>query len=356
MANTNVYGFTGLRDYYGQRISQIPTEVVTTAILEATGEYNRMVNAMMALLVERTTVAKQRYNLPTGGTLQPLDEWGNPLPRQPSGSYEVAFPIQGGGDAWGDNRITRAKMTPEDLERYIQMVQAADADWLARHILAAIFTNTTWTYNDPNDEIGALTIQPLANGDSVTYVRRGGVASTDDHYLAQAAAIDNSNNPFITIKNELNEHPSNSGDIVAFIPTNLRTSVESLGSFLDPADPNILRGNATDVYTGPTDIGFGDEFVGYVNGVRIIEWKRLPDNYGFAISTGAPKVLKMREHPEPELQGLFPEFQDVDGNRHLNKMLRFAGFGVANRVGAVAFRIGNASYAIPSGYEAPLAV
>ena len=43
--------------------------------------------------------------LGSGGTLQPLDEWGNPLPVKDEGVYDVAFPIQGGGTAWGDNRV-----------------------------------------------------------------------------------------------------------------------------------------------------------------------------------------------------------------------------------------------------------
>jgi hypothetical protein len=87
-----------------------------------------------------------------------------------------------------------------------------------------------------------------------------------------------------------------------------------------------------------------------------VEWKRLPDSYIVSVATGADPVVGMREHPETELQGLFPEFQNVDGNRQLYKFIRYAGFGVLNRVGACVMRIGNGSYAIPSGYTAPLAV
>jgi hypothetical protein len=37
-------------------------------------------------------------------------------------------------------------------------------------------------------------------------------------------------------------------------------------------------------------------------------------------------------------------------------MIRYAGFGVLNRVAAMITRVGNASYAIPSGFTAPLPV
>jgi hypothetical protein len=173
------------------------------------------------------TFAKKRYKLPSGSTLQPLDQWGNPLPKQPSGSYEVALPIQGGGTAWGDNRVTRAKMTVADANDFTWMVMTEDMDWMARHVLAAIFTNITWTYTDDNDEIGDLTIQPLANNDSVVYTRKGGQSSTDNHFLAQANAISDTDNPFPTIKNELMEHPSNSGDVVSYVPTNEVDDIKS---------------------------------------------------------------------------------------------------------------------------------
>jgi hypothetical protein len=356
-ANSVAYGFIGLVDLFSRRIADNMVDVTYAAVQESIDEYQREINALMDALVQRTTDWKRRYILPSGGTLQPLDEWGNPLPVQPSGSYDVAFPIQGGGTAWGDDRVSRALMNVGEANANTLMVQAQDVDWLARHMLAALFTNTTWTYTDK--EHGSLTIQPLANSDSVTYVRKGGSSSTDSHYLAEANAIDDgADNPFPIIEAELSEHPSNSGDIIVYVPTNLVASIRALATFRPANDPNLDVGTGVTTFSGSEVIGFGDKFLGYEDsGVKIVEWKRLPNNYMIAISSGADPILAMREYPAPELQGLFPEFQDVDGNRHLNKFIRYAGFGVQNRVGALVYYVGvSDTYAIPTGYTAPLKV
>lgn len=353
MANSIAYGFIGLKDIFKEKVND-NIQIVQTAIQESTEEYNRQMDEMLRILVHRTSEYSLRYQLTGTSTLQPLDQWGNPIPVIPSGYYDVAFPIQGGGTAWGDNRISRAKMTIQDANRNTWNVQNADMDWMARHILAAIFTNTTWTY--PDDDHGSLIIQPLANGDSVTYVRKGGGSSTDNHYLAQANAIDNSNNPFPAIYTELSEHPSNDGPYVAYIPTNLKSSVMALSTFVEINDPDIELGANSDRVVGALDMGFGDEVLGKTDSMWIVEWKRLPDSYILALAQGASQVVGMREYEEQQLQGLFPEFQDVDGNRHLQKFIRYAGFGIMNRVGAVVQRIGNGTYAIPPGYTAPLPV
>ena len=353
MANSTAYGFITLKDMFKDKVNDnLP--IVQTAVEMSVREYQRQVDEMLSILVMPTESYSMRYQLPGSGTLQPLDQHGNPLPVLPSGYYDIAFPIQGAGTAWGDNRITRAMMTIADANRNTLTVLNADLDWLARHVLAAMFTNTTWVY--PDDDHGNLTIQPLANGDAVTYVRRGGVASTDNHYLAQANAIDNSNNPFPAIYNELYEHPSNTGPFVAYIPTNVKAAVMALTNFVEVDDPDIDPGMNVSTVRGTLAQGFGDEVLGKVDNMWIVEWGRLPDSYILALAQGADPVVGMRQYPVESLQGLFPEFQNVDGNRYLYKFLRFAGFGVMNRVGAVIQRVGNGSYAIPTGMTAPLAV
>lgn len=354
MANSTAYGFMGLKDVMAERV-QDNLPVVQTAIQESITEYQREMDAMLSILVQKVTEYSTRYQLPGSGTLQPLDQWGNPLPIIPSGYYDVAFPIQGGGIAWGDNRVSRALMTIAHANRFTLAVMGADMDWMARHILAAIFTNVTWSYVD--EDHGTLTIQPLANADTVIYTRKGGTSAIDNHYLAQAAAIADATNPYPVIEAELSEHPSNTGaTIVAYIPTALKATTRALATFVEVSDPDIDTGDDSVRLSSMIAQGFGDEVLGKADGVWIVEWKRLPADIILAIAQGADPVVGMREYPAASIQGLFPEFQDVDGNRHLQKFIRFAGFGVRNRVGAVVYRVGDAAYAIPTGYTAPLAV
>ncbi len=355
MANLTAYGFIGLEHLGDQRVSDGSVQVVDTAIRASVEEYNRQTTAALAELAERTTEHSLRYQLPGGGTLQPLDEWGNPLPVRVEGYHDIAFPIQGAGTSWGDNRISRNLMTVGEANRQMLNVLQQDADWMRRHILGTLLDNTTWVYADKKK--GSLTIQPLANGDSVTYLKKTGATGTDNHYYAQAAAIADGANPFDDWYDELNEHPENAGPYVAYIPSNLKASVMGLTEFKELPDSAIQPGANSDRLVGRVDRGFGDTVLGYVNGVWVVEWSFLPSDYGIVVARGATtSPLMMREYESANLQGLFTENHSPDGNLHEYRFLRYAGFGAYNRVGAMAFRIGNASYAIPTGYATPLAV
>ena len=349
------FGFVGYEDLADERVVGDNIRIVDEAVRATVAEHNRQVNAALTELVQTTTDYKLRYKLGSGGTLQPLDEWGNPLPVKDAGYYDVAFPIQGGGTAWGDNRVSRALMTVGEADRMTLGVLRRDADWMRRHFLAALFDNTTWSFAD--EEKGTLTVQPLANGDAVTYARNNGTFATDTHYYAQAAAISDAANPFPTWKTELSEHPENGGPWVAYIPTNLKASVMGLANWMDKRESRVDPGIMAPRLIGEIGRGFGDEYLGYVDGVDVVEWSFLPDNYGVVIARGAQaRPLRMREYPAASLQGLFTENHSPDGNLAEYRFIRFAGFGAYNRVGAIAFRIGDPAYAIPTGYTTPVAV
>lgn len=354
MANLTSYGFVGLEHLAKERVSNVNIQVIDAAIQASVDEHNRVVDAALTELVERTVKPSARYKLPGGGTLQPADEWSTPTLTRDAGHYNVGFPIQGGQTAWGDNRISRALMTVAEADERTMNALLQDANWMRRHIIAAMLDNSSWVYADPDE--GDVTVQPLANGDDVTYLRKSGTVATDSHYYAQAAAIGDAANPFDGWHTELNEHPENAGPYVAYIPTNLKASVEGLTNFKEVGDPNIRYGANTDQLVGRIDRGFGGEVLGYVNSVYVVEWELLPDNYGLVVARGArTKVLRMREYDSPTVQGFFRENHSPDGNLLERRFFRYAGFGAFNRVGALAFRIGNASYETPSTYSTPLA-
>lgn len=358
------YGLIGAAEAQSERVTTIGVQEVWTDIQGATAEYNRQIDSLFDSVVERMTAHQINFKLTSSSTLQPLDDWGNPQPTYEDGQYTVAFPIQGAGDAWGNNRVSRALMTVQQVSRQVDKTLRADVDWMRRHLLAAWFTNTTWSYTD--DTYGALTIQPLANGDSVTYLRRDGTSATDNHFLGQANTISNNDNPFPTIYRELDEHPSNSGPYVAFVSSNLTDEIEGLDDLIEPDDPSLIISenntrlrisvNVDESEYGQGPIMWGQRYLGRANGVHAVEWSSLPDNYIVAIAVGAEeKPFGMREYPAQELMGLFPEFNDGDGNSYEFRWLRYAGFGAYNRVAALAMEIGDASYDIPTGYTAPLA-
>ncbi len=356
MANTLAYGFVGLEKLFAERVDDSNVTTVRNAIVESLAEHNRQVAAISSELVLATEEYMTRFIQPGGGTLQPLDEWGNPLPVREGGFYDVAFPIQGGGTAWGDNRVTRALMTVEEVNQYVLGSLRRDADWMKRHILASILDDTSWTFPDPDK--GDITIEPMANGDTVEYLKKSGSKATDDHYLATASAIDDTNTPFAAIHTELMEHPVNSGaEVVAYVPTALKAATQALTNFVEVRDPNVALGSGSNQLTGSIDRGFGDELLGKVDKVWIVEWTVLPDEHMICVARGSQETaLRMREYPASELKSFFQEENSPDGNLQEHRFIRYAGFGAYNRVGVVVQQIGNATYEIPTGHETPLAV
>lgn len=355
MANQVLYGFYDLQSIFDQRVSDTTIPQINRAIQITVDEHNRQLASLFGLFIKRTTDFKVRYQSATLARLQPLDQNGRARPIQAAGYYEVAFPLQEGGTAWGANYRARAKMTVEEVNNITATMLMADIRWIRDHILAALFTNTSWTFTDPMK--GSLTIQGLANSDTVTYnIMTGADAgATDTHYLAQAAAISDSADPFDAIFTELKEHPENGGEVVALIPTNQKSAVQGLSSYYPANDANLTLGNGVTQLTGRLGVEVPGTVFGYHDaGVWLVEWPNMVSDYIIATTTEGERPIAMREEPEPELQGFKKVGERNDHPFWEAQWLRIAGFGAWNRVGAVVQRIGNGSYAIPTNYSSPM--
>lgn len=352
---TILYGFHQLETIFDERLTDENIPEVNDAIVQATEEHNSQLDALLGLFARRTTDYKLRYKTTSNARLQPLDENGRARPIAPSGFYDVAFPLQGGGIAWGANRVTRIKMTVEEVARNTNTMLVADRRWMRDHVLAALFANASWSFNDK--EHGGLTIKGLANGDTDTYQILAGAdaAATDNHYLFQNAIISDANDPFGTIHDELTEHPENGGEVVSLIPTNVKEAVEGLTAFNEVADPNITRGNASDILTGDLGIALPGDIIGYHDSrVWLVEWRSMPDNFVISLTTEGEPPLALREHEEAELQGFQFVGERNDHPYSERHWERHAGFGAWNRVGAVVMEINDTEYAVPTNYGSPM--
>ena len=356
MANQVNYGFENLTDRFAERVSDNLIPVVNTAIAATMTEHNRQLDAFLALFADRTTDYTRRYRTPTANRLQPLDENGRARPIRTAGYYDIAFPMHEAGTAWGQTYQASLKNTVEDVNNRMSTLLFGDIMWMRDHIFAALFSNTNWTYTD--EEHGALTIKGLANSDTDTYMIQTGAQSgtVDTHYLAQANAIDDSNDPFAAIRAELLEHPENGGEVIALIPTGLKASVQALTGYYPANDPNINRGpNAARVVGSIGAAVPGVQFGYHDDGVWLVEWPIMPANYIIAVTTAGDRPLAMREDTVSQLRGFNKVADRNDYPYFESQYLRKAGFGAQNRVGAVVQRIGNGSYAIPTGYTSPMA-
>lgn len=356
MANQVLYGFHNLKDLFARRVTEVGVSVINDAVDNTMAEHNRQIDSLVGLFATRTTDHKTRFLSTAAARLQPLDNNGRARPIKPSGYYDVGFPLQMAGGAWGADFVTSKKMTVEEVNNAMSTLIMADARWMRDHILAALFTNASWSFTD--DLKGSLTIQGLANNDAVTYnVLTGADApATANHYLAQANAIGaGADDPFPTIYDTLTKRPENSGEVVVLVPTNLVATIEALAGFKEKGDPNIREGVNTAVLVGNLETQVPGRVIGYVDKCWIVEWRSLPDNYMIAVTTGGDRALAMREDVETELRGFIKVAERNDHPFYENQYIRRAGFGAWNRVGALVYRIGNGSYAIPTNYGSPMA-
>ncbi len=359
MPNQVQYGFLNLQNVFAETVDDANVQSVSTAITASAEEHNRQITTLMSLFSEPTTDFKVNFRTPTVARLQPLDANGRALPVKPAGNYDVAFPLYDAGIAWGANYKARIKMTVAQANEATAMLLGADRRWMRDHVLAALFYDGAagggWTFTDP--EHGALKVLGMADADTTKFLIQTGTdnGATDDHYLAQAAAIADAANPFPIIYLELTEHPENSGDVVVMIPTNLKAAVIALTNFYPIADPNIREGTGTSTLAGTLGVATPGTVIGYVDGCWIVEWRSLPDNYMVATMTGGERALRMRQEPESQLQGFKMVAQRDNHPFYESQWLRTAGFGAWNRVGAVVYRIGNAAYAAPANFSSPMA-
>src|SRR5574340_376079 len=292
MANQVLYGFIDLEDLFDDRVDEVGVQVVNDAIDATIAEHNRQMNALVDLFVEPTTEFKISYQSPTAARLQPVDEFGRARPLRPAGKYDVAYPIQMGGAAWGETWLASKKMTVAEANRVTNTLIMADRRWVRDHILAALFADGNgaayaWQFGD--EEHGTLNVMGLADADTVTYLIQEGAdaGATDDHYLAQVAAIADATDPFEIIQDELIEHPENSGAVVSLIPTGLVAATKALNSFYPARDANIQEGSGTSVLVGNLGVETPGTLFGYHDaGVWLVEWKSLPADYIVSLCTG----------------------------------------------------------------------
>lgn len=355
MANEVLWGFVQLADVFNENVNDVGIERVNRAIELTLEEHNRQLNALLNLFVERTEQFKTRFRSPVLSRLQPLDENGRALPIKPIGFYDTAYPLQDGGTAWGTNYKSSKKLTVADANRITQTLTLADMRWMRDHVLAALFTNVSWTHADPDH--GNLTIYGLANGDTTQYFIQTGAefGATDTHYLFQAAAISDAADPIPTIVAEIEEHPENTGDVIIMVPTNLKASVEGLTAFIEASDPNLRQGDSITQLTGRLGVAVPGEVIGYHSaGAWIVHWKNLTSSYIVAVMTGGERPLRQREETVDSLKGFNKVGERNDHPFYESQYLRTAGFGGWNRVGAVVLLQGAGAYAVPTGYSSPM--
>lgn len=334
------------------------------SVYEATQQYMAMVNEdlsrVTSLFIERQTEDhKFRYYLPADGELQRITKRDGAGEQAVTGSWDVALPLWGFGDAVGGVRRDLAYMTLNDYQRAIDGVVLRAQNTLRKEILRGLLDSSGYTFND--ELRGSLSCVPLANGDSVKYppIAGGSTAATATHYAESnyaTSSISNTNNPIKTISRALRSRFTANGDKrrrVVLIASGAQDYVEALADFEAVNDANIAKGSNSDtVLNLPAQIP--GEVIGYCNEAYVAVWEWMPANYMIGIDLMAEKPLQMRV--DPAYTGL-PRGLNLISESNVNPLRNskwewWFGLGVVNRLNGYVMELGTGgSYSVPSGYS-----
>ena len=334
-------------------------------VYDAVNEYMRLHNAELAQTLgvfvgETTTDFKRRYFLPGGGELQDMGfaPQAAPAAVKSTGSWDVAFPLSDWGAALAGSRIVYAYATVQDLAREVEGVRARDVNTVRRQILNAFLGSTQTSFVDPIN--GTLSIEPLANGDSVVYppVIGATAEATENHYLESGytvANISDTNDPAATVVAELEEHfgaPTGGSNIAMFVSADVGVKLEPLTDFVPITRWNIQPGANTATAVG-LPAGIPGRILGTLSGAWIVEWRYLPATYTIAIDLDAPAPLWMRVDPAYTGLGTGLQLVATSDKYPFTESFYSHRFGVAaaNRLNGVVMEVAaDGSYTVPTGY------
>lgn len=334
-------------------------------IYEATMEYTRMFTEQIAraesvFISGMTENHNERFKLPgTGRMSRRVAGVRGPAVRA-YGGWDVAFPLYDFEEAVVSDDVDFAYMTPQEYQNAVDTIlnrYTVERRWQLFHALFDDQGGSSETFSDR--QWGNLTIVPLANGDAVTYppVEGSITEATDDHYLETGyagTAISDANNPLVTIREELVEHfgtTTGGENVVVFCHQDETPYIEDLTDF-DPVEDRFIRsGDNRDVpFNLPNVPG---TIKGRSNGVWVVEWRHLPDNYMLGVHLDAPAPCVERVDPADTGLPRGLNLVATDTTHPLQSAIYRGRFGIAvrNRLNGVAMEVGTGgTYTIPTDY------
>lgn len=361
---STIFGLAGLSAADYQTVAAAGEELIYSATQVYLNRVNQDVDRAISIFVESDTENyTEKYQLPGSGTRLPRRATGLHAPAlTPTGSWSVGYPLEDFGGVVAVDDVEWAYMPPAEYQRNVDTVVIAYKDQVRHQILHRLMDNqggSAVTFADPR--WGNISVQPLANGDSVTYPPVLGSSSeaTEDHYLESgyaAASISTTNNPLVTIRDDLNHHfgrQTGNENIAVFINRAERDNIEGLAGFSEVEDRFIMSGDNVDLPSS-MPMNAPGVVIGRGYGVWVIEWDWIPANYMLGIHLDAPKPLKRRV--DPSYTGLprglaMVASDDTYPIRTAEWRARF-GFGVANRLNGVSFELGTGgTYTVPTAYD-----
>lgn len=360
---TTIFGHLNLSDSEYVFNATVGQQVIFEAATAYVNRVNAELNAALSIFVAGVTEDyKRRYQLPAeGGSLGKRGSDGRYPAVKASGYWDVAFPLEDYGNQVVGNDVDMAYMTVAELDRHLQTVMSNNRNSLRSAILHKLFDNVADTFVDPR--WGSLTIQPLANGDTVVYppVIGSTTEATRDRYAESGyadSAVSDTNDPFETIIAALEAdfgQPTGGSNIATFVNSADVAYYSALTDFYPVISYRIQPGGNTDLPRNiPPQLSQIGRVIGYhKSGSWVVQWDWVPDNYLLGIHLDIEPPLMKRV--DPATTGLGSDLQLVSTDQDFpfqgsHWRHRF-GFGAANRLNGYVMELGTGgTYTVPTAY------
>lgn len=358
----NIFGALRLTDSDYVFSSTAGQRVIWDEAQRYIAEQNAAIAAITAAFVERVTEGyTERYKLPGGGMLQRRGGLAQSAATKLNGGWDVSFPLEEYGDQIAGDVVSMAYMSVGDLSRHIESVTTRDRNTVRYEILRALLNGSARTWTDPLAITADLTIQPLANGDTVLYPPVAGTTTeaTENHYLVSGyttANISNTNDPIAGIAvPELEQHfgmQTGGSAIAVFAGSVMAAKLTTLSQVVDVPDRFISPGDDTAVPVGMPMLP-GRTIGRHQAGAWLQEWPFIPPDYILAIHLEAPAPLVQRR--DPMATGLPMDLalvsQDAETPFNAAHWRHRFGYGVGNRLNGVVVQCkASGNYDTPSAY------
>lgn len=357
---SGIFGHLNLENTDRVYATTVGKQVIFEAAQDYIARVNSEIDQQISLFVDsQTENYSERYKLPGGGHLQRRGPDGRYGAVKAYGYWDVGYPLEdfGAQVAWND--IAWAYMTIGELENHLKTVAIQNINTVRWELLHRILDNVQLSFTDP--VYGSVTVEPLANGDTVVYppVLGSETEATEDHYLEAgylSAAVSDTNNPIVTIVDDLVHHfglEVGNSNIFCFINTAQVSVIEDLTDY-NPITDRFTQASALAERPFGWPAYVPGRPIGRTNGAWIIEWPWMPANYIFGIHGDAPAPLKKRVDPADT--GLGSGLQLVSEDQEYPFQSSFFrhrfGFGTANRLNGVVMELGSGgTYTIPTAYD-----
>lgn len=351
---TTIFGALNVRDIdvfsdtAGQRAAW---DAINTYFAATEEDSNR---AYAVFVQGETTDYSERAFLPASGFMQRSRNTTRPGATKLAGSWDVAYPIDDMRDQIAIDDVALAYMTAAQMDANIQGVAQRYVNTKRYLILRALLNKSNETFSD--DVRGDLVIRRLANADSgVEYppvIGASGMTASHNHYIGTnyaSSSISDTNNPYATIRDHIEEHYGDS-QIVVFINPAERDKTEALTGFTDKTPSWVTPGSNTAVLVGNLPVVPG-KIIGAISDVLVVEWRWIPSGYMVGVAVNQPGPLMRRLDLAESLRGFRLAAKQNEFPLEESFYRAREGYGARNRLNGVALQlVASTTYTTPSIY------